>query len=310
MSHGYRVDYCILNTGIFFVMLRYITDEQLAAYQRDGILALKNFVSDENCDQMRASAGRIVEAFDPNEHRVAFKTNNYVTKNEPAGGEKQTDDYDSHRSGDKVTCFFEDGAFDDKGDLKQEKFLSINKIAHALHDLDPDFEAFSRAADVESVAYDIGFISPLLLQSMYIYKQPRIGAEIACHQDSTFLHTEPLSVVGFWFALEDATIENGCMYALPGQHKGPLKEHNYRNDAGDMVTDTLDETPWPEEEGVPFEVKKGTLVIFDGKLPHWSAPNRSTKSRQAYVVHIIEGEAHYRADNWLQRPENMPLRGF
>ena len=66
----------------------------------------------------------------------------------------------------------------------------------------------------------IGFAEPLLLQSMYIFKQPRIGGEVSCHQDSTFLHTEPLSCVGFWLALEDATEKNGCMWAEPGGHRG------------------------------------------------------------------------------------------
>ena len=42
---------------------------------------------------------------------------------------------------------------------------------------------------------------------MYIFKQPKIGGEVVCHQDSTFLYTEPESAVGFWVAIEDATIE-------------------------------------------------------------------------------------------------------
>jgi phytanoyl-CoA hydroxylase len=52
---------------------------------------------------------------------------------------------------------------------------------------------------------------------MYIFKQPFIGGEIDCHQDSTFLYTDPLSCIGFWFALEDATVDNGCLYAIPGR---------------------------------------------------------------------------------------------
>lgn len=54
---------------------------------------------------------------------------------------------------------------------------------------------------------------------MYIFKQPSIGGEVAPHQDSTFLHTEPLSCVGFWWALEDADRQNGCLWGYPGVHK-------------------------------------------------------------------------------------------
>lgn len=42
------------------------------------------------------------------------------------------------------------------------------------------------------------------------------------HQDSTFLYTEPLSATGFWFALEDCTNENGCLWFVPGSHKGKI----------------------------------------------------------------------------------------
>ncbi|MEL0075872.1 MAG: phytanoyl-CoA dioxygenase family protein, partial [Ilumatobacter sp.] len=70
----------------------------------------------------------------------------------------------------------------------------------------------------------IGIPDALALQSMYIFKQPGIGGEVACHQDSTFLYTDPLSVTGFWFALENATVDNGCMWAAPGGHREPLRQ--------------------------------------------------------------------------------------
>src|SRR3546814_8114730 len=80
---------------------------------------------------------------------------------------------------------------------------------------------------------------------MYIFKQPHIGGEVGWHQDSTFLYTDPLSVVGLWFALEDATLENGCLWALPGAHKGPLRERWRRKD-GALAMERLDDTPWPQ----------------------------------------------------------------
>jgi phytanoyl-CoA hydroxylase len=144
---------------------------------------------------------------------------------------------------------------------------------------------------------------------MYIFKQPRIGGEVICHQDAAFLHTEPQSVLGLWFALEDATVENGCMYAAPGGHEGPLRSRFVRE--GDRTeTITLDPTPLPTAGLVPLEAAKGTLVVLHGLLPHGSAPNRSATSRHAYALHVIDGRARYSADNWLQRAPEMPLRGF
>ncbi len=98
--------------------------------------------------------------------------------------------------------FFEEDAFLPDGTLKQAKERSINKIGHALHDLDPVFSQFSRTPKPKQLIFEIGIEKPLLLQSMYIFKQPNIGGEVTCHQDSSFLYTEPTRIVGLWFALE------------------------------------------------------------------------------------------------------------
>jgi phytanoyl-CoA hydroxylase len=73
--------------------------------------------------------------------------------------------------------------------------------------------------------------------------------------------------------------------------------------------DELSAVPWPAEEPVPIEVRRGTLVVLHGLLPHASSANRSSRPRHAYALHLIDGRAAYSADNWLQRPE-FPLRGF
>ncbi len=144
---------------------------------------------------------------------------------------------------------------------------------------------------------------------MYIFKQPRIGGEVTCHQDAAFLHTEPQSVIGLWFALEDATLENGCLQAARGGHQGPLRSRFLRHGLR-TETVTLDPTPLPCAGLLPLEVEEGTLVVLHGLLPHGSAPNRSARSRHAYTLHVIDGRARYGADNWLQRKPDMPLRGF
>ena len=165
-----------------------------------------------------------------------------------------------------------------------------------MHDLDPVFESFSYTPDLAEVATDIGMGDPLAIQSMYIFKQPHIGGEVSCHQDATFLYTEPLSVVGFWFAIEDATLENGCLWVQPGGHRGPLRQRFERagttNDDGTRFV-PLDDTPLPEPPAglVPLEAAAGTLVVLDGLLPHWSDVNRSATSRHAYSLHCIEGAA-------------------
>lgn len=183
-------------------------------------------------------------------------------------------------------------------------------MGHAMHDLDPVFDDFSHTPKLANLVESLGYDDPGVLQSMYIFKPPRIGGEVTCHQDSTFLYTEPESCIGFWFALEDATIENGCMYFIPGEHKMPLRQLNYRQENGQFVIETLDDTPFPEDQKLPAEAPAGTMVIFMGRAPHMSGPNLSAISRHAYTLHVIDKKCHYPANNWLQRGPDMPLRGF
>ena len=183
-----------------------LTTKQRDEYDRDGFLVLNDFAPAASCDALRARAGELVHDFEPSDIVSIFSTREQ---------NRRSDDYFLN-SGDKIRFFFEEDAFHPDGTLKQSKEQSINKIGHALHDLDPVFNEFSRRPSVERLVADLGINHPLLLQGMYIFKQPTIGGEVTCHQDSTFLYTEPPAIAGLWFALEDATVENGCLWAIPG----------------------------------------------------------------------------------------------
>ena len=277
-----------------------LSEEMLASFHDAGVLILRDFVSVQECEALRRRALELVDDFDPDEVRSIFST----TK------QTQLDDTYFIESGDKIRFFLEDNAFDDSGRLRQSKEDSLNKIGHAMHDLDPVFDRFSRSPELANAARCLGFEDPAIIQSMYIFKPPRIGGEVVCHQDSTYIYTEPESCIGFWFALEDATVENGCMYFIPGGHKMNLKQRNYRIGENELTTEVLDPEPWPEHLKLPAEASAGTLVIFGGRAPHMSGPNLSEKSRHAYTLHVIDQACHWPAENWLQRSPDLPLRGF
>lgn len=277
-----------------------LTDDMLRAYREAGVLVVEDFVAVSACRRLRERALELVAEFDPQTVRHVFST----TK------QTQLDDRYFYESGDKIRFFLEDDAFDASGRLRQSKEHCLNKMGHAMHDLDPVFDAFSRTPELGAVVDSLGLREPGIIQSMYVFKPPRIGGEVVCHQDSTYIYTEPESCIGLWFALEDATLENGCMHFIPGAHRMPLKQRNYRREDGTFIIETLDDTPWPEDRKVPAEAKAGTLVIFDGRMPHLSGPNRSDRSRHAYTLHVIDQRCHYPANNWLQRGADMPVRGF
>ena len=278
-----------------------LSQVEIEFFEQNGYLVLEDFVSKDACEALSHRATEIVDAFDPSESVSIFTTN------------EQTRHSDRYflESGDKIRCFFEEEAFAENGELRQSKSKSINKIGHAMHDLDPVFEQFSRTQELAQISKEVGFKDPRILQSMFIFKQPHIGGEVACHQDATFLHTEPMSVKGFWFALEDATQDNGCMWAIPGGHKSQVKSRFSRSKNGKGTEmEIFDDTPWETSKLLPLEVKAGTLVVLHALLPHMSYANRSANTRHAYTMHIIEGTADYPEWNWLQRPPEMPLRGF
>lgn len=277
-----------------------LNPEQRAQFVADGFLVLPDFVPAASGAALRRRADELVAGFDPDEHISVFSTQEQT---------RTSDDY-FLESGDKIRFFFEEDAFLADGTLKQSKERSINKIGHALHDLDPVFDSFSRTPEIAQLVADLRIANPLLLQSMYIFKQPNIGGEVTCHQDATFLYAEPPGVVGLWFALEDATTENGCLWAIPGGHQVGLKSRFLRADGGGTRVQTFDDSPWPVKKLQPLEVSKGSLIVLHALLPHMSHANRSARSRHAYTLHVMDGSCHYPADNWLQRAPDMPLRGF
>ena len=283
-------------------MGKFLSAVQVEAFRRDGFLVVPDFVSADDCVALRERAMQLAEEHVPSPEQATVFT---------ADGKPQhtSDDY-FLTSGEKIRCFFEKDAFDESGRLRSQPHLSLNKLGHAMHDLDPVFDSFSRTPQLAAVASDIGMRDPLLLQSMYIFKQAHIGGEVTCHTDHTYLWTEPRSVVGFWFAIDDATRENGCMWAVPGGHRLPVRTRSRLNESRTAtVTDVLDPEPYPLDDLVCLEAKRGTLVLLDGAVPHLSAANTSDKPRHAYTIHAIDGAANYLDDNWLQRP-TLPLRGF
>ena len=274
-----------------------LNKEMLNFWDNNGYLIIQDFKTHKECDELINRSKELIEEQDFNNQQSVFDT----------VSQSHNDDNYFLESGDKIRFFFEEKANLDEENVKTNKQYIVNKIGHALHDLDDKFIAFSKNEQLDQIARAIGFQDPRLLQSMYIFKQPKIGGEVVCHQDSTFLITEPESTVGFWFALEDANKDNGCLQVASGGHKGPLRKL-FKRENNQMKMEELSNEPFPETDTF-VEVKKGTLVLLHGRLPHYSCENKSPNSRHAYTIHAIDGKSKYLDYNWLQRPD-LKLNGF
>lgn len=270
-----------------------LNSTQKKSFIKQGYIVLDQIFNEREMTELKEEAQAIVAAFDPSSSASVFSTENADTNR---------DDY-FLSSGDKLRCFYEEDAFDESGMLTQEKALSINKIGHALHNLSPAFKVFSQQAKIATIAKNLGCSKPEIRQSMYIFKQPKIGGVIRWHQDATYFFTQPQSVLTFWVAIEDANIQNGCLQVYKNGGDFPIKEQfkRYENDSTKLVT--LIDTPWPEnDQAQSLEVKKGTLIVFSGSLPHFSEANRSDFSRHAFTLHITSAESEYDTNNWIQTP--------
>jgi len=227
----------------------------------------------------------------------------------------------------KVSCFLEEDAVDAEGNILVPQIdLAINKIGHAMHDVDSVFREFSRSDKIKQVCRTVGVKNATPVQSMYICKQPRIGGEVKVHQDSTFLATEPTpTCVGLWLALEEAHEKNGCLWVLPKSHNTEIARRFRRRASrggsglGEKENDPTGtgpvyfDAPLPDytlDDFIPVPVQAGDMVLLNGALVHMSYPNTSSSSRHAYSLHVVDGSQTWSADNWLQRPPTTPFEPF
>ncbi|XP_060838806.1 phytanoyl-CoA dioxygenase domain-containing protein 1 homolog [Rhopalosiphum padi] len=270
-----------------------IYEDLKSKFDKNGYVVIKNFLSEKETNDLK-DAGEKLTANVPADVKTVFATNQ--TK-------QVADDY-FIESADKISFFYEKAALDDDGRLLVDSSLALNKVGHALHRLHPTFEACTYSDKVTNVCRSLGLSKPVVPQSMYIYKNPGVGGQVVSHQDSTFLFTAPDSLVGFWIALDDATVENGCLWAIPGSHNTEVHKRLVRNQDKCETNRTVFQGTYPEYEQslyVPLAVEKSSLVLIHGKVVHKSEQNKSQYPRHAYTFHVFdEAISQYSEQNWLQ----------
>lgn len=254
-------------------------------FHHDGYLHLPSFISDRERLSLIHRMKEITDTKCPQEQTQLFL----------AGYDRQSAD-DYFLASDNAISFFFDK---NKGRSSGNPFSMLNKVGHGLHNLCPVFRRFSHQEKFYSLLKELGHRKPLAIQSMFIFKQSKFGDEVPAHQDATFLYTEPNSVIGIWFALEDADQENGCLWVLPKGHKAGLK-NRFLKQGSKVSFQEEQKISWPKEAFIPVPVKAGDAIVLHGLLPHFSEQNLSEKTRYAYTIHFIDRSCYFPKTNWIR----------
>ncbi|GAA4691294.1 phytanoyl-CoA dioxygenase family protein [Phytohabitans rumicis] len=126
----------------------------------------------------------------------------------------------------------------------------------------------------------------------------------AWHQDEMFIPTRDRSLTAAWIALDDATVENGCLWVLPGSHRSGIiyPDREQHDDRFDCAVEAY-AFPWRDEDAVPLELPAGSAVLFNGHLLHRSLPNTGKHGlRRALVNHYMSATSRL---PWVKAPEGV-----
>jgi phytanoyl-CoA hydroxylase len=299
-------------------------------FDTHGFVVVSNFIDTSTVQALKDQMAQLTNNdWDPSASLDTFGTD---SKANTARGDYFLD------SGNRVHYFAEVDALEKeqlKPEFKNDKLAALNKAGHGMHTVPGAFCDYTTSSQVQELVTDLGWQDPVVPQSMYIFKQPRIGGTVHSHQDSTFLYTTPKqSCLGLWLALDDATLENGCLWVRPGSHQEPVRRQFIRNpdyfetnktDAPKLTFDHHDDNPDVPWEGsdslpnagmlleagfVPVECRAGDVVTFSGQLDHLSLPNFSKLPRHTFQLHLVEGPragVTWSPKNWLQYPPGVPF---
>jgi ectoine hydroxylase-related dioxygenase (phytanoyl-CoA dioxygenase family) len=221
-------------------------------YRENGYLVLENGVSPEEIGQLRRETARICRNGDGSIEGVT-----------PAGADMADDD-------------------------AMRRVLCI----HFPHKISQVFHAALAQPGIVDVLTRVVGPNVKAMQSMLFLKAAGKGGQ-AWHQDEDYIPTRDRSLIGAWIALDDATVENGCLWVLPGsQKRGILWPQKFHFDSRFDCARESYAFPGADSDGVPVEVKAGSIVFFHGYLLHRSLPNRAKGGfRRSLVNHYMSAES-------------------
>ncbi|MBM3276786.1 MAG: phytanoyl-CoA dioxygenase family protein [Candidatus Handelsmanbacteria bacterium] len=250
-------------------VLETITTAHLAQFQEQGYLAFEGVLDPAEVEAAAAALSELTLGLIEAAHQGKAEV--------ISSGANATQNYSGPRiqpPGSPCFVHFESGVDPLALDPAQAE-LKVRKL-HGYHREHPFFTALVQHPRIKGVIEALLGQQALLFGEMALSKPPFIGSEKPWHQDNAYFVYAPLELVATaWIALDDATAENGCMYAIPGGHRAGAFRHVHGIDC-QIAAGRLD-----LDQCVPVELKAGGGMFFSGMLPHQTPPNRSPRRRRA-----------------------------
>jgi phytanoyl-CoA hydroxylase len=220
-------------------------DQAITRFREDGFVVVEQFYNEEELDIARQAIWDLVNTHEPEGYCLQF----------------------------------ESGVSDPAALEGVDRIDSVRKLMTFAH-MEPRMDALAHRPDVLALGEKLLGEPIALFQDMALLKPPHIGREKPWHQDQAYFNLpRGASVLGFWIALDDATLENGCMHFLAGgHHQGPVAHFNRRD--WQICDSEIIGRPV-----VAVPVPAGGCLVFDGLVPHGTPTNFSGQRRRALQFH-------------------------
>ncbi|NQX39902.1 Ectoine hydroxylase-related dioxygenase, phytanoyl-CoA dioxygenase (PhyH) family [Pedobacter steynii] len=180
----------------------------------------------------------------------------------------------------------------DPENLTNDEILKKYVAIHFPHKISEVIKTYLNHEKVVDILTKIVSPNVKCMQSMLFVKAPGKAGQ-AWHQDEYYIPTRDKSLIGVWIAIDNATIENGCLWIVPGSNKPGYIMKRVPNSSKEYAdVDTVDVSGFTKENIIPVEVKSGSVVFFNGYTLHSSLKNKTTDCfRTALVNHYMTAES-------------------
>lgn len=241
-----------------------ITPEQAKHYREQGYLIVEDVFTEGECAELRRYAAQVVRG------DIPLEEGNRVWMEPDALEQGLTEGHDPEY---------------------------LFKIGHQMHMSNPVFQKYAVHPNLKAILSHLVGPDVKCVQSMYLDKTPELGVGQPYHQDAWYLKTDPDTLMAVWIACDDAMVENGCLFVVPGSQNDPIYPHEKPIDPaqGRLYVEVHSARKRNEQM---VSLKTGSAAFFSGHVLHRSGNNVTERHRRAYVLHYADARSR-----WLDDPK-------